>query len=229
MTGKQGEWYEVSKRFRQLQKKLMIWDTAGGYAGTSSEIELYYWGVLGDVRRVETAFTSMSVSVPSLKKVLEMMGKLRLLAVNISGPMIELHTKEDVTLSAMISSTDAGKRWPHHRKRATTRNWIPKVKLSSWWERSRKRDGSWANIIVRLVYHLRVWSWDVFHLQHTFLYGAQVMDGECYSGLRTGDINVFLATTFCTTPRPRVRKLSTTRHDNRNQVGHIWSCMWGRL
>ena len=42
MTGKQGEWYEVSKRFRQLQKKLMIWDTAGGYAGTSSEIELYY-------------------------------------------------------------------------------------------------------------------------------------------------------------------------------------------
>ena len=66
--------------------------------------------MLGDVRRVETAFTSMSVSVPSLKKVLEMMGKLRLLAVNISGPMIELHTKEDVTLSAMISSTDAGKR-----------------------------------------------------------------------------------------------------------------------
>lgn len=62
------------------------------------------------MRRVETAFTSMSVSVPSLKKVLEMMGKLRLLAVNISGPMIELHTKEDVTLSAMISSTDAGKR-----------------------------------------------------------------------------------------------------------------------
>lgn len=62
------------------------------------------------MRRVETAFTSMSVSVPSLKKVLEMMGKLRLLAVNISGPMIELHTKEDVTLSAMIGSTDAGKR-----------------------------------------------------------------------------------------------------------------------
>ena len=62
------------------------------------------------MRRVETAFTSMSVSVPSLKKVLEMMGKLRLLAVNISGPMIEPHTKEDVTLSAMISSTDAGKR-----------------------------------------------------------------------------------------------------------------------
>ena len=62
------------------------------------------------MRRVETAFTSMSVSVPSLKKVLEMKGKLRLLAVNISGPMIELHTKEDVTLSAMISSTDAGKR-----------------------------------------------------------------------------------------------------------------------